>query len=151
MKKHLLSIFIALLFSVLVALPALAQNGDLTVEPTAAATSEPVATAPVAITPTIQYVYIDVLPEWVLPAFAILFAVIAFLIFVIWRQGGKLAEMLSEKAVQGLIKIGLDFARDLANKTATPLDNALLNVVAGEVQPPVTNNITVNPAPTEAG
>lgn len=96
--------------------------------------------------PTVTTVYVEVMPVWVLPAFALCLATMAFLIFVIWRQGGKLAEMLSEDAVQGLIKIGLDFARDLANKTTTPIDNAFLDVVAGEVKPPATVNVNVQPS-----
>lgn len=146
MKRWIL----ALLLALLMAGNVMAQEETPDANP--AATVEATQAAPVATvdSPAVQFVYIDVMPEWVLPGYALCFAAMAFMLFVIWRQGGKLSEMVSEKAMQGLIKIGLDFARDLANKTKTPIDNAILDVVAGEVQPPVVN-VTVTPPAQPAG
>jgi len=77
-------------------------------------------------------VYIEVLPVWVLPAFALLLGLVGFLIFVIYKQGGKLAEMVSEKGMIGLVKIAVDFAGSIAEKTPNKFDDAFIGLVRGE-------------------
>lgn len=127
-------VVIALIVVLLMAVSATAQ--DRTQE----AELQPVATveAPIVdnVTGTensdVQIVYVEVMPVWVLPTFAGLLALIGLLTFLLYRMGAANTELVSEKTVQGLLKLVLDAAGDIAKRTPTTLDDTFIGIVRGE-------------------
>jgi hypothetical protein len=139
MKRILFALLFALVFAT--ALPILAQ--DATVEP--AATQEVTAgEAPVTVVTgdEVTTVYVEVMPAWVLPGYAVLLVVIGFLLMMVYKYGVHLKDMISEKAFAGLLNIVRDVAKDIAARTENKIDDALVKLIPDEAATVTTTTTT---------
>jgi hypothetical protein len=95
-------------------------------------------------TPALTTVYVEVLPAWVLPGYAVLLVVIGFLLYTVYKYGIHLKDMISEKAFASLIGIVRDVAKDIAARTPNKIDDALVKGLLPDEPASTTNTISVN-------